>query len=154
MIQFCVNMIPMVDAARVAEVMGGPNTLGGPVHSTQDLSNFVAHGLPKLALKNTVRRVFANPKDADQIMHRIVAPATYKRRRARLKPHESERTERLARVIAAAEFVWNDREKAHRWLVKPHLELQRMAPLDCALTELGARRVEDLLDRIYYGLPV
>jgi len=42
----------MVDAARVAEVMGGPNTLGGPVHSTQDLSNFVAHGLPKLALKN------------------------------------------------------------------------------------------------------
>jgi putative toxin-antitoxin system antitoxin component (TIGR02293 family) len=60
----------------------------------------------------------------------------------------------LARVIAAAEFVLNDPQKAHRWLLTPHLELQQMTPLDCALTELGARRVEDLLDRIYYGLPV
>ena len=87
-------------------------------------------------------------------MNRIVPSATYKRRRNILKVDESERTERLARVIASAEYVWDDSEKARRWLTKPHPELGRKSPVDAALTELGARQVEDLLDRIFYGLPV
>ena len=37
------------------------------------------------------------------LMHRIVPEATFKRRRERLSPAESERTERLARVVATAE---------------------------------------------------
>lgn len=142
-----------VDPAKVAEVMGGARVLGRQMRSLRDLAQAVSHGLPKDALKRTVRRVLPTPKDADPLMHRIVAPATYKRRRTRLKAHESERTERLARVIATAEFVWNDADKAHRWLLKPHPELGGVAPLNCALTELGARQVEDLLDRIFYGLP-
>jgi putative toxin-antitoxin system antitoxin component (TIGR02293 family) len=143
----------MVEPAKVAEVMGGASVLGKHVRSLQDLSNVVARGLPKDALKRTVRRVLPRPGDADEIMYRIVPSATYKRRRLRLKPQESERTERLARVIAAAEFVWGSPEKAHRWLRKPHPELGQRAPLECALSELGARQVEDLLERIYYGLP-
>jgi len=142
------------EPGQVAEVMGGAQVLGRPVRTIQDLSQAVSHGLPKDALRRTVRRVFHQPKEADEVMYRIVPSATYKRRRTRLKAHESERTERLARVIASAEFVWNDPEKAHHWLVKPHPELGRKAPVDCALSELGARQVEDLLDRIYYGLPV
>jgi len=124
------------------------------VRSLQDLSLAVSRGLPKDALRRTVRRVFSQPKDANEMMDRIVPPATYKRRRKLLKAHESERTERLARVIAQTEFVWNDAEKAHRWLAKPHPELGRIPPVECALTELGARQVENLLDDIFYGLPV
>jgi putative toxin-antitoxin system antitoxin component (TIGR02293 family) len=51
------------------------------------------------------------------------------------------------------EFVWDSPEKAQRWLRKPHPELGQRVPLECALSELGARQVEDLLDRIYYDLP-
>ncbi|HEY1262081.1 MAG TPA: antitoxin Xre/MbcA/ParS toxin-binding domain-containing protein [Terriglobales bacterium] len=142
------------EAAHIAEVMGGPQVLGRAVRSLRELSEAVSEGLPKDALRRTVRRVFSRPREADEVMYRVVPPATYKRRRTRLKAHESERTERLARVIAAAETVWNDREKAHRWLTKPHPELNRKAPLNYALSELGARQVEDLLDRIYYGLPL
>jgi len=138
----------------IAAVMGGPQVLGRPVRSMRDLADAVAHGLPKDALKRTVRRVFPQAKEANEILHRIVAPATYKRRRGRLKPQESERTERLARVIASAELVWNNAQKAHRWLVKPHPELGRTPPIERALSELGARQVEELLDRIFYGLPV
>ena len=144
----------VIEAVRVAEVMGGPKVLGRQVHSIQDLSRAVAQGLPKDALKRTVRRVFSEPKEANEVMYRIVPSATYKRRRTRMKATESERTERLARVIASAEFVWDNPEKAHRWLVRPHPELGRSAPVDCAFTELGARQVEELLDRIFYGLPV
>ncbi len=143
-----------IEPARIAEVMGGTQVLGKRVRSLQDLSQAVMRGLPKDALKRTVRRLFPEPAEANEVMNRIVPPATYKRRRHTLKVDESERTERLARVIASAEYVWNDAEKAHRWLVKPHPELGRKSPVESALTELGARQVEDLLDRIFYGLPV
>ena len=71
----------------------------------------------------------------------------------RLTTEESERTERLARVIATAEFVWDNREEARDWLHTPHPELENRSPLASAMTELGARRVENLLDGIFYGLP-
>jgi putative toxin-antitoxin system antitoxin component (TIGR02293 family) len=144
----------MIEPARVAEILGGAQVLGRCVRTMQDLSQAVAAGLPKDTLRRTVRRVFPEPSEANEVMNRIVPPATFKRRRTRLKAQESERTERLARIIAAAEFVWNDQEKAHRWLVKPHPELGQVSPIDCSLRELGARQVEELLDRIYYGLPV
>jgi uncharacterized protein (DUF2384 family) len=37
---------------------------------------------------------------------------------------------------------------------KPLRELNGQTPLDVARTELGARRVEDLLDKLFFGLPV
>jgi uncharacterized protein (DUF2384 family) len=40
---------------------------------------------------------------------------------------ESEKTEWLARVLAAAEYVWDDREKAREWMSKPHRELNGQA---------------------------
>jgi putative toxin-antitoxin system antitoxin component (TIGR02293 family) len=64
------------------------------------------------------------------------------------------KTERLARVIAAAHAAWEDQNDAQEWLTKPHPELGGRTPIDCALTESGARQVESLIDRFQYGLPV
>jgi len=65
---------------------------------------------------------------------------------------QSERLERLARVMALAEDVWESRDDARRFLTTPHALLGER-PLDLAQTELGARRVEDLLWRLEYSLP-
>jgi putative toxin-antitoxin system antitoxin component (TIGR02293 family) len=86
-------------------------------------------------------------------MHQIVPEATYKRRRQRLSPAESERTERMARVVAMVEYVWEDREQARRFLTTPHAELVGHSPVDAARTELGARQAEEVMARILYGLP-
>jgi putative toxin-antitoxin system antitoxin component (TIGR02293 family) len=48
----------------------------------------------------------------------------------------------------------DDREQAREWMSKPHRELNDQTPLEVARTELGARRVEDLLDKLFFGLPV
>ncbi len=141
----------MVDVDRITEVMGGITVLGCAISSIEDLAQAVASGLPKLALRVTVRRASNGSREAGELVYRIVPEATYKRR-IRLTPAESERTERLARVIATAEFVWDDQKAAQRWLHTPHPELSGRTPLDTALTELGARQVEDLLDKIFYGL--
>jgi putative toxin-antitoxin system antitoxin component (TIGR02293 family) len=135
-------------------VMGGRSVLGKAVSSIEDLEEIVGEGLPKTALRVTVRRVFLVVREANRYLYRIIPEATYKRRTGKLRAVESERTERLARVIAAAEAVWDDQNDAREWLTRPQPELGDRTPVDCALSELGARQVESLLDRLQYGLPV
>lgn len=138
----------MLQVQQMTSLMGGTV----PIKSVAELAERVSEGLPKTALRNVVRHLFDSPAEANELMYRIVPEATYKRR-TRLTAAESERTERLARVIAAAEVTWDDRAAARQWLLTPHPELNGKKPLDAALSELGARQVEELLDRIYYGLP-
>lgn len=126
--------------------------LGVRAASISDLSHKVEQGLPKKALVRVAKRVFVKRGEAGKFLVKVVAPTTFKRR-IRLSPQESERTERLARVIAAAEYVWDDRNDAREWLNTSHPELDDKTPLQAALTELGARRVETILDKILYGLP-
>jgi putative toxin-antitoxin system antitoxin component (TIGR02293 family) len=143
----------MIEPDRIAEVMGGMSILGCTISSVEDLSKAISNGLPKLALRVTVKRASTGSHDVSQLVYKIVPEATYKRR-TRLTPAESERTERLARVIATAEFVWDDRDAAHSWLHAAHPELSGRTPIQCAMSELGARQVEELLDKIFYGLSV
>lgn len=142
----------LVRPESIADVMGGAAILGSRIRSIGDLERTISHGLPKRALRLTAERISSSAGDARRVMFRIVPEATFKRR-TRLSAAESERTERLARVIAAAEYAWNDREDAREWLTKPHPELGKRTPFESAMTELGARRVEDLLDRLFYGIP-
>ncbi len=48
----------MIEAKRIAEVMGGRPVLGKAVTSIGDLEEIVGEGLPKTALRLTVRRIF------------------------------------------------------------------------------------------------
>ena len=144
----------MVQASLVAEILGGRVILGREIRSTSDLENLIEGGIPKAALRHALQRVFAVASERNRILYLVVPQATFKRRTSRLRPSESERTERLARVIAAAEMVWEDREDAREWLTQPHPELSGRTPIESALTELGARRVEQVLDKLEYGLPV
>ena len=142
----------MIRPQNIADVMGGASTLGRRIRSIDDLEKMVSQGLPKRALRITAERLYPSAGDARRVMFRIIPEATFKRR-TRLSAAESERTERLARVIAAAEHAWDDRDDAREWLTKPHPELGKRTPLESAMTELGARRVEELLDRLFYGIP-
>jgi len=135
------------------EVLGGSRVLGKAVTSLLELNEAVERGLPKAALRIVAARVFPDASGRRALMRRIVPEATFKRRRERLSPAESERTERLARIVAIAEDVWQDREQARRFLTTPHPEIGGKTPLDAALTELGARQAEEVMARIVYGLP-
>lgn len=142
----------MVGADRIAEVMGGREILGRSIRSLGDLEQTVSNGIPKRALRRTAERIYSSGGDVRDMIFRIVPEATFKRR-TRLSPAESARTERLARTIAAAEHVWGDHADAREWLTRPHPELGRRTPLEVAMTELGARQVEEILERLFYGIP-
>jgi putative toxin-antitoxin system antitoxin component (TIGR02293 family) len=136
-------------AERVEEILGLKPTARGMA----GLAAAVERGLPRSALIRVIARTGVTGKARLALLHGIVPSATFKRR-TRLKLHESEKTERLARVIALAELLWDDPAAAQRFLSTPHPELQNRTPLDNAATELGARQVEDLVMRAIYGLPV
>jgi putative toxin-antitoxin system antitoxin component (TIGR02293 family) len=139
----------MIAPESIAEILG----LSNSVRTVRDLESAVLAGLPKRALEHLSARLYLDRKAASAYKYRVVPPATWKRRHKRLSVEESERTERLARVLAAAEHVWNDRDEAREWMSRSHQELGGQTPLETASTELGARRVEDLLDKLFYGLP-
>jgi putative toxin-antitoxin system antitoxin component (TIGR02293 family) len=147
-------MIPaMIVVSHIADVLGGQQILGRRLGSLAALNDAVAEGLPKAALRQTASRIFAGKLEQKQLMNRIVPEATFKRRRDRLSAAESERTERIARVVANAEYVWGDRDDARRFLTTPHPALRGKSPLDTGMTELGARQVEEILGKIFHGLP-
>jgi putative toxin-antitoxin system antitoxin component (TIGR02293 family) len=143
----------MVAVSHIADVLGGQPVLRRRLESLAALNDAVAQGLPKTALRQTASRIFPGKIEQRLLMNRIVPEATFKRRRDRLSAAESERTERIARVMANAEYVWDDREDARRFLTTPHPALRHKTPIDAAMTELGARQVEELLGQIFHGLP-
>jgi len=139
----------MIAPERIANILG----LQASIRSVSELEDAVSAGLPKRSLERLSARLHIDRRLASAYKFKIVPQATWKRRGKRLSVDESERTERLARVLAQAEYVWDDRQQAREWMSKPHPELQDTTPLEAARTELGARRVESLLDKLFYGLP-
>ncbi len=139
----------MIPAEKIAAVMGMPRKM----HSLDDLSEAVARGLPKKVLRATLKHVTTDREVAKRISGRLIAPATFKRRRTVLTPQESERVERLARVFATAHESWGNEEDTRQFLFAPHPMLNNRRPIDAAMTELGARQVEEILWSLQYGLP-
>jgi putative toxin-antitoxin system antitoxin component (TIGR02293 family) len=145
----------MINAQAIAQVLGGRKALGRPIRSMTELDELVSEGIPRPALDALVSHL-ASPEDERtqlSLRYKIIPRATYQRS-PRLNLHYSETTERLARLYAMAHAVWQDAETTRRFLMTPHPELGGKTPLDAALTEIGGRRVEEVIARGLHGLPV
>ncbi len=142
-----------INAQSVAEMMGGERMLGRQVRSVSQLREAVESGLPVKALELVAKHVARNDRDAAELKYRIV-PKTTLHRRQRLTADESQRLERLARMTALAEEVWEDEDLAHEFLTSVQPQLNGERPVDLARSDLGTREVEELLYRLEYSLPV
>ena len=138
---------------RVAQMLGGRTVLHSTVRTWVDLDRVVRAGLPKRSLQLVARRAVEPGASVTEFVYSVVPSATFKRR-ARLSAEESERTERLARVVALAEGLWDEQREARAFLNRPHPLLDGETPLNVARTELGARRVERLFHDVDHGLPL
>lgn len=143
-----------IAAEQIADVLGGPRTLGRRVKSTRELDDIVRQGLPKPALDTFINTLIASEyrKFANQLRNKIVPRATYNRV-DRFNLQVSETTERMARLYAMALSVFDNAETAARFMASPHPELQDRAPFEAALTEIGGREVEEVIERGLHGLP-
>jgi putative toxin-antitoxin system antitoxin component (TIGR02293 family) len=87
-------------------------------------------------------------------VHKVVPARTLARRKARREPltvQESDGIARLVRVAAQAARVFDDPELRSAWLRTGNPALGGERPVDVAITDVGARRVETVLNRIAWG---
>jgi putative toxin-antitoxin system antitoxin component (TIGR02293 family) len=142
------------DVLKVAQNLGGPKVLRAKVFTVADLERAVGKGLPFAALRY-VLRLFPQ-RQKTRVQQLVVPRSTLQRREqeGRLRPAESERLERIARLATLAEQVWESPEEAQKFLTTPHPLLDDQAPIDLAATDLGTRRVETLLWNLEHSLPV
>jgi putative toxin-antitoxin system antitoxin component (TIGR02293 family) len=144
----------MFNVERVSDVLGGPRTLRQRVRTLNELHELVAQGLPKTSVRALLTHVAKRYVVELQPLRDFIAPpATLKRRRTRLSAAESQRLERLARIVAMTEQVWQEPDAAAEFLTRRHRALGNKTPLQMATTDLGVRQVEELLASIEYGLP-
>ncbi len=143
----------MYDVRAVAEVLGGRAVLGREVGTIRELGKLLEEGLPVEALRRATLRVTGDEQNGLALSYEIVPPTTLERRR-RLTHVESERVERVARIAALAERVWEDPGLEHEFLASEQPGLEGARPVDRAVTELGTKQVEELLMKLEHGLPV
>lgn len=140
--------------------LSNPNAaglLGIRADSLGELDRVVQRGLPKASLERLYRYLHLSSRSMawNEFQQMIVPRATWKRRAKLLSAPESAKIERLARIVAMTIQTWDGNPAdAREWLWTPHPELDNRPPVLVAMTELGARRVEQVLASITYGLPV
>jgi putative toxin-antitoxin system antitoxin component (TIGR02293 family) len=84
-----------------------------------------------------------------------ITPRTLHRRKeeGRLAPDESDRLLRVSRVFGRALALFEgDADAAREWLAGPQAGLGGQRPIALARTDLGAREVEALVDRLEHGV--
>lgn len=121
------------------------------LRSDQDLVRLVEEGLPTGA----IGRLLQSGLTDAEIYSLIVPRRTLTHRRARresLSRDESDRAVRLARIAALGERVFGDSGRAWHWLRAAKRQWKSRSPLQLAVTEAGARLVEELLYRIDEGM--
>jgi putative toxin-antitoxin system antitoxin component (TIGR02293 family) len=69
-----------------------------------------------------------------------------------LNPIQSDRLYRLSRLISRAVEVFENIDTARKWLKRPNQALGGIVPLDILDTDAGTEQVEELLNRIEYGV--
>jgi putative toxin-antitoxin system antitoxin component (TIGR02293 family) len=144
-----------VPVEKIAAALGGGRLLGRSVRTTRDLDALVRRGIPRSSLDYLIGRLVGPEQRRDfaaRLRHKIVPRATYQRAR-RLNIRVSETTERLARLYALALSVFVDVDDTRRFMMSPHPELENRTPFDVALTEIGGREVEEVIERGLHGLP-
>jgi putative toxin-antitoxin system antitoxin component (TIGR02293 family) len=115
----------------------------------------VETGLPRVALRRLVELLGGNDKSKISALEWDVVPrTTLERRKSKLSPEESERTERIARLFVRSRGALGTEAEAREFMTSPHPELDGKTPFEAARTDLGGRRVETILNALQYGLAV
>ena len=135
----------MVTDAGLAEL------IGMVPRSEYELAQIEEKGLPTKLLS----RLREKGLTFTEVSELVIAPRTLKHRKARkeaLSRQETERLVRVARILALAESIFGNRQKALIWLRTPDDELNGKTPMRMLQTESGARLVEQLLWGIDEGV--
>lgn len=120
----------------------------------EEVRQVVEEGLPVEAVRQLQQELARMGVARPSAYVESIASRASRSRRPKLTPEEGEKLVRVASILVRALAVWEDEDGASDFLTAPHPELNGAAPIDRALSEIGARQVEDLLLKLDLGMPV
>ena len=140
------------ETRNVVAVLGGPKVFPRRIRDSKDLQRVLREGLPYAAFEAVLEVLELRPGDLADLLG--VASRTLARRKSsrQLSPIESDRLYRIAYITRLASVVLGSLDKARTWLRNENHALGGLAPISLLDTEIGVRQVEDLLNRINYGI--
>jgi len=133
-------------------LLGGSRVFRGKISDADGMQDALRRGFPFAAFDALLRVLEVRPQDLADVVG--VAPRTLARRKTsrHLSPIESDRLYRVAYIAHMASEVLGSLAKARAWLHAENRALGGRSPIGLLDTEIGERRVEDLLNRINYGI--
>ena len=133
------------------DLLGGARMRGGSDEDA-DMQGAIRNGLPFSALEKLAKVLELSGTQVSAVLG--IAPRTLARRKRQrhLSPVESDRVYRVARIAQLALEMFGEIGKTRRWLNGPNRALAGAIPLTMLDTEIGARRVEEVLLHINYGI--
>ena len=115
----------------------------------------LGQGLSYRSLEEFQRHAAMSVSEVSALINVPVRTLVRRRDEGRLRPDESDRLVRAARVFVDAVALFEgDVEAARAWLATPQLGLGAATPYDASRTDPGAREVERLIGRLAHGIPV
>jgi putative toxin-antitoxin system antitoxin component (TIGR02293 family) len=138
---------------RVAKTLGVLNRFKGHFGSTVAVHEAIHAGFPRRALFRAI------PSGIPVLM---VLPAfgisirTYMRLKSEpdklLDAEQSGRVWQFAELFAKAEDALGTQQSAVDWMLAPAMALENRRPIDLLTTRVGAQLVDDVLERMRYGV--
>ncbi len=157
MMKVAINKKPAVPAARAMPAPRRPlpdaAMLGIAASAPDELRKQVENGLPFDSWERLQASAGFTTKQMADLVQMNVKTVARRKGTGRLSPAESDRLARFSRILTQAiELFEGDQQAAMQWLAAPRGALGGVSPLDVIRTEVGAREVERLIERLEDGI--
>ena len=137
---------------RAAEILGVVKLFRH--RSPVKVHELVSSGLPSRALLKAIENVDIPPSLLRHVFG--VSERTFMRRQKRpsipLRAEQSSRVWQFAEVLAKAKDVLGGSDRAVEWMLAPAMALEKHRPIDLLTSSVGAQLVDDVLERMRYGV--
>lgn len=135
----------------MAALLGGRKVLGG-ISEAAEFVEAVRQGLPYASLEALTEALQADLSEVGGVVG--IAPRTLARRKHEklLSPIESDRLYRVAYVLHLAASTLGGLDKARAWLQRENRALGGAVPLSLLDTQIGERKVEEVLLQLTHGI--
>lgn len=137
------------------EMLGGDKVFSHLPENLLEVHHCVTHGIPSAAISHLAHAM--EPLSAQALSDALgVSLRTLHRKKGAVQDTltvaQGGRTFKFAEVVAKATLVLGSRAAAVQWLTTPAMGLDQQKPMTLLATPVGTQLVEELLDRIEYGV--
>lgn len=141
-------------AGRVVKMLGVGKIFKRGIGSPVAVHEVLHTGLPRRALLRAMESAGISVAEVLPVFG--ISTRTFMRLKTEpdklLDAEQSGRVWQFAQLLAKAEELFGSRERAVNWILRPAMSLENRRPIELLTTPVGAKLVDDVIERMRYGV--